>query len=848
MTSSSRRGSAGHFSPNGYSGRGRRAQIPLSVAITLFAVLILALSIWTWRSTQYQTPDGREEIVAWGINFLGPDIYTLVHQFEKENPQYKVIISSSAERDNTADNQRLLSAIAGGVPPDLYFFSRFATGEWASRGALTDLTDLIESQSPGDPYRISLADYYDWSLAEASYARPNTDEKPRLYGMPLTGDIRFLFINGEVFKQAGLIDQNGDPTPPKTWEELREYARRLTRFRKPGDPASGIERIGLAPGFGAGFGNSFLYLWAWQAGGSLMNEDGTRVTFDSPEVVRALRFVVDLHDDVGGATNVSAFQQSLSSVEMDPFIRGQIAMKIDNDWMFRFMALFRPDMDFVIAPAPLPADEVAKGRKPITWAGGFSLVIPSTSKNKSGAFKLMQYIMSEKGTRLLERGKQELAQSEGRLYLPEGLANRRLYESLVKEAIFDNPRVPQTFKNAYRVLQELMPETRYRPVTPIGQLLWNQQVRAFESASRHEFDAEARAKGMDPIQYTLQRSAAPAVRQLEEVLQPPPPRVVNWTPWLAGYSVLSLIPAVLIYLAFRLRRKVEGYRAGEVRAAMMFISPWWIGFACLIGGPIVFSVVMSFTRYDVMSPARYVGWQNYRDVLSDPLFLKSIGNTAYMLMRVPLGLVLSLGLALLLNRAVRGIGFYRTAFFMPAIVPLVAASLLWIWIFNPIQGPINQLLAIVGISGPQWLQDPAWSKPSLILVNLWMAGSGTIIWLAGLQGIPQQLYEAADIDGAGPWRKFWHVTVPMLSPFILFNTIIGVITTMQIFVEAYVMTPDGLPADSTLFYSYYLFKQAFQYLRMGPASAMAWILLVIVLILTAIQLWLSKRWVHYEQS
>ena len=829
-------------------GKERRGQIPLSVAVALFAMLVIALSIWTWRSTRYQATGARQEIVAWGINFLGPDIYTLVHQFEKENPQYKVIISASAERDNTADNQRLLSAIAGGVPPDVYFFSRFATGEWASRGALTDLTPFIEKQNKDDPNRIKLDDYYNWAVAEASYAPPASSERPRLYGMPLTGDIRFLFINGEAFREAGLVDEKGNPKPPATWEELREYAKKLTVYRTPGDTRSGIQRIGLAPGFGMGFGNSFLYLWAWQAGGSLLSADGARVTFDSPEVVRALRFVVDLHDDVGGAANVSAFQQSLSSVEMDPFIRGQIAMKIDNDWMFRFMALFRPDMDFIIAPAPLPADEVAKGRKPITWAGGFSLVIPSTAKNKDGAFKLIQYIMSEKGARLLERGKREQAESEGRLYLPEGLANRRLFESLVQESIFDNPRVPQTFKNAYQVLRELMPETRYRPVTPIGQLLWNQQVRAFESASRHEFDDEARAKGEDPIRYTLARSAIPAQKQLDEMLQPLPPNVVNWQPWLIVYGLASLVPALFIFLSFKRNRKRMSYSRGEVGAAMLFISPWWIGFACLIGGPILFSMVMSFTRYDVMSPARYVGLQNYRDVLADPLFLKSIGNTAYMLIRVPLGLVVSLGLALLLNRQMRGIGFYRTAFFMPAVVPLVAASLLWIWIFNPIQGPINQLLRLIGIDGPLWLQDPVWSKPSLILVNLWMAGSGTIIWLAGLQGIPAQLYEAADIDGAGPWRKFWHVTVPMLSPFILFNTIIGVITTMQIFVEAYVMTPDGQPADSTLFYAYYLFKQSFQYFRMGTASAMAWILLVIVLILTAIQLWLSKRWVHYEQS
>ena len=199
---------------------------------------------------------------------------------------------------------------------------------------------------------------------------------------------------------------------------------------------------------------------------------------------------------------------------------------------------------------------------------------------------------------------------------------------------------------------------------------------------------------------------------------------------------------------------------------------------------------------------------------------------------------------------------------MPAIVPLVASALLWTWIFNPSQGPLNNAINWIlqtrpmewfqnaihyHFTAPLWLQDENWSKPSLILMNIWGAGGGIIIWLAGLQSIPHQLYEAAAIDGAGPWRRFWNVTVPMLSPYILFNFIIGVIGTMQIFNEAFVMTQGG-PADSTLFYAYHLFRQAFQYFRMGYASALAWILFLVVLGLTMVQLWLSKRWVHYERT
>ena len=830
-------------------GARHRGQIPLSVAVGLFCLLVLVLAVWTWRSTSYKTPDGRQEIVAWGLAFLGPDVYTLIHQFEKENPRYKVILSASAERDITADNQRLLTAIAGGVPPDVYFFGRHTTGEWASRGALTDLTPLIASQSPGDELRINLDEFFPWAVAEASFAPPGSGQKPRLYGIPLTADIRFLFLNGQAFREAGIVDEKGNPKPPRTWEELRDYARRLTIYERPGDPTSPIKRIGLAPGFGMGFGNSFLYMWTWQAGGSLMNDDGTKITFDTPEAARALRFVVQLHDDVGGIERVERFQQGLQSMALDPFVQGQIAMKIDNDWMFRFMALFKPDMDFVIAPAPLPADRVAAGEKPITWAGGFSLVIPETARNKDGAFRLIQYIASWRGTQLLERGKRELAESEGRIYLPEGLANRVHFDRLVTDAIDNNPRVPQTFKNAYAVLRELMPNTRFRPVTAIGQLLWNQQDRAFRSAARHEFAREAQRTGEDEIVLALRAAARPAQRQLDELLSPPPPTVARWTPWVVAYaSAMLIVPLAAIWAAYKLRRRREGYRADEVRSALLFVAPWWFGFALLIGGPILFSVLFSFARYDVLSPARWVGVQNYRDVLADPLFYKSMANTLYMLIRVPIGMAISLGIALLLNRAIRGIGSYRTALFMPAIVPLVAASLLWVWMFNPGQGPINGLLGMLGIEGPNWLQSERWSKPALVLMSLWGAGAGMIIWLAGLQSIPQQLYEAASIDGAGAWRRFVHVTLPMLSPFILFNAIVGVIATMQIFGEVYIMTPEGRPGDSTLVYTYYLFKQAFQYFRMGYASALAWILFLIVLALTLVQLWLGKKWVHYEQA
>jgi multiple sugar transport system permease protein len=604
---------------------------------------------------------------------------------------------------------------------------------------------------------------------------------------------------------------------------------------------------------------------------------------DSPQVCRALRFMTDIYDDLGGIRQVDAFQQGLAGEsmgggfrasafaagELDPFLRGSVAMKIDNDYAMRTIADWKTDMDFSICAAPMPADQITAGRPPVTWAGGFSLVVPATSRNKEGAFKLIQYVASWKGTQFLERGKRERKESEGKMYLPEGLANRVHFEKLVGEAIHENPRVPRTFKDAYRVLAELMPHTYHRPVTPVGQLLWNQHVRAYEAAVGHEFAAEAKAKKVDEVKLALSTLQQPVQRQLDEILRPPPPTKVTWWPYFLAYAAAIALPFAAMFVFYRRRRRAEGYRAGEVGAAMLFLSPWLLGFAILLGGPIFFSIIISFTRYDVLSEARYVGAANYRELFTDPLFAKSVANTLYMLVRIPLTMAISLAIALMLNRAVRAIGFYRTAFYMPAIVPMVAASLLWVWLFNPTQGLINSLLVwlfdtppaqwieamLSGAGGdgekfhlvpPLWLSDPLWSKPSLVIMSCWTAGASMIIWLAGLQSINPHLYEAASIDGAGAWKKFRHVTLPMLSPYVLFNSIIGVIATMQIFGEAYIMTAGG-PADSTMFYAYYLFKQAFQYFRMGYASALAWILFLIVLALTVLQLWWSKRWVHYEQ-
>jgi len=281
---------------------------------------------------------------------------------------------------------------------------------------------------------------------------------------------------------------------------------------------------------------------------------------------------------------------------------------------------------------------------------------------------------------------------------------------------------------------------------------------------------------------------------------------------------------------------------------LAFAAPWIVHFLIFIAYPIGLSLYYSFCDYDTLSPPHWIGGENYRLLFTqDPLFWRSLGNTFYMvLFGLPLSMAVSLGLAFLLNQKLRGMSFYRTVFYLPSIVPVVATSILWLWLLNPEIGLVNAGLAKMGIRGPGWMIAPAWAKPALILMGLWGAGGGMIIYLAGLQDVPQSLYEAAALDGAGPWARLRHVTLPMLSPILLFQLIMGLIGFFQYFTQVYVMTNGaGGPQDATLLYALRLFRSAFIDFNMGYASAMAWVLFGLTLACALVVFRTSARWVYY---
>ncbi len=917
--------------------------------VVLVVVALVAAWILYPRPRQQARQEGVTEIVYWtNPGPVAEATRPAIEEFERRNPQYRVVMGTATVADTTGDPTRFLLSVAGGVPPDLILFDRFAIVEWASRGAFTDLTPFVE----GDRDRadgVHEENFFPIAWNEAVF-------NGGIYAIASDADTRAMFTNHDALIRAGFLyradepevlagkARAGQPRPPKSWEEmlrkrvhaqgransdgtvtLEEFVRRpgvnaevaadatpdlraagvrqgdvislisgqsvfrgriatingagalridlsqeqspgtssipgnvqgrvevkifdqdgyvprLTRFR----PSGELQDVAIVPFLG----NSWLYMYAFSNDARFMSEDGTECRLDSAEIVEALEWVTDLHDAMGGADRVRALQQQAAGPgPLHPFLSGRVAMIIDVDYFLRYITEFRPDLRFGVSATPIPERRIAEGMEPVGWGGGWAHAIPSTVENKEAAWELLRWLSSFEASVIMVEAQASLSRAQGSQFFPRLHADRRLLEFLHREHVLSNPAHSAALREAYQTFIDLMPRSRHRPVTPVGNVLWSEHVRATEAAISHA------STPYDALNYGRRR----VQRQLDRVLNPPQGPEVPWGPliWMYAIGVAGFIIA-LVARQERRRRAIGGTRRQWIEGYVC-ASPWLLGFVVFWSGPILFSLVISFTWYDVLSPARFVGIENFTNLLgrthdpvagrmvwSDPLFWTSLWNTLYMVIQVPLGMMLGLGMALLLDAKVRGIGVYRTAFYMPAIVPAVAGFILWFWIFDPSRGLLNMMLRGVGMqSPPTWLLDPLWSKPSLILMMLWGTGASMIIWLAGLKDIPTTYYEAAAVDGANPVQRFVRITIPLLTPYILFNAIMGMIAIFQIFEPAYIMTRGG-PADSTLFYAYKLFNEAFRFLNMGTASAMAWILFVVVLGITLFQLWSSRRWVHY---
>jgi multiple sugar transport system permease protein len=282
--------------------------------------------------------------------------------------------------------------------------------------------------------------------------------------------------------------------------------------------------------------------------------------------------------------------------------------------------------------------------------------------------------------------------------------------------------------------------------------------------------------------------------------------------------------------------------------AWLFLAPTLLGLAVLSAGPIIASFGISLTDWDLLSPAEFVGLDNFVSLLSNDRFLLALRNTAFFtLTSVPLGLILGLGLALALDQQIRGIAIIRTAYFLPVVTSTTAIALVWLWIYSPQGGLLNAVLGVFGIPPEKWVSDPFWSMPSIVAMSVWQGlGTTVIIFLAGLQGIPQEFYDAAAVDGAGRWARFRNVTLPLLTPTIFFTGILAFIGAFQVFDQVYVLARPGEPSRSTITLVYFIYESGFDNFKMGLASAASWILFLIVAVLTILYFRSQRRWVHYQ--
>ena len=807
----------------------------------ILAALGCALATFAWAApSDPGSVSPKRDLVIWGVS-IGADSKgqsAVIREFEKRNPDVRVRILSMGA--GQMDPQKLMTSIVGNVAPDVINQDRFTIADWASRGAFRSLDDLIERDKGKDPLTPNIADYYEAPWKEALY-------DGKVYAIPTAADNRILYWNRKIFReQADVLKAAGlDPTrAPRTWTEILAYSKALTIRNSDGS----LKRAGFIPNFG----NSWLYLYSFQNNADFMTADGKKCTLYTPESEEALNFMKAGYELLGGYENAKSYESGFLGKENDAFITGKVAMKIDGDWILNDLSRYAPQLDLGASPPPVPDDRYNKvGRFKdekdtfITWFGGYSLAVPRGARNVEDGWEYIKFATSTEGRMIEYSAQRDWERRRGRTFIPRMLASRDANEESYRRF----KPADKKFAAALAMHIEMAPFGKVRPATFVGQTLWSEHVKAMEAALYGKASSkDALVAGQMAVQRELDAFYSKSNYPVIDLAIP--------TYIAIGVLVIALVVGGTWFSRLKLGRLAKN----EAMWAYLFVAPWVIGFVVLTLGPMIASLFFSFTQYDVLNEARWVGLRNYQEMFTSDrtTVLKAFSNAAYLaIVGVPLGLATGLAVAMLLNVSTKGMRFYRTLFYMPAIVPVVASAVLWTWVLtpDPSKGLINSfwketLTAWLAVPPPTWLQSADWAKNALILQGLWGAGSGMLLWLAGLKGVSTTLYEASGLDGATPRQQFWNVTFPMLTPIVFFNSVMGFIGAMQEFDRQYVMKPskDGPigPDDALLTPVYHLFRNGFAFFKMGYASSLAWLIFVVIMVLTFTQFRLQDRWVHYE--
>lgn len=788
----------------------------IKIFAVFFAALVSSLVMAEKIELRFVCWDGVDDMVA---------ITGAARSFEAAHPNIVVKVESVSANYQ----EKLLAEYAAGVCPDVAMMDFGHFEKFALRNAILPLNQFFK-----DTPKFRLGDYYKEIVDSHSL-------KGQLYVLPRDiAPIGLVFYNRKLFKEAGIPEPDGTWT--WDWQERPELRQKdflwvmhqLTKFDEKGHPT----RWGYAPGWKDLITQEF-YLSAG-AHESDNQESPTKILLDDPRIIKAYELTADLSLRKKWMPSDTEISSELQTSARQLFTTQKVAMFQTGVWEVPQMrkeivpgkaGFF--DWDVAIAPA------FASGKRAFP-TGGSGYCIMSTTKHPHEAWLLTQWMAGEPGMISLARA---------------GRAQPAIKRMARSSVWIPGPSSPleMQYPKHMMVTDQCVPYVDFGTRSPE----WPEVISVANAYFSRIYDGTGTAKDV------LSDGTKRGQQRLDYLLKQKNLEPFNWGIAVAVALALFLVLVGWIYWPeFKVRRTSKQKK--ENFAGYMFVMPWILGVVLLTIGPMLLSLLMSFADWDIIQPAKWRGLGNYTEASTvDPRFWVSLKATAlYVILSVPSGIAVSLGLALLLNTKVKGMPLWRTCYYLPSIASPVASSLIWKRIFKPDGGLLNTF--IYGTDGKgdflglatalrplanqngriDWLGNEHMALPALSIMSLWGAAGGMIILLAGLQAVPQYLYEAALLDGASPLKRFKSVTIPMISPALFFSLITGIIGSFQVFTQSFVMTNGG-PNDATMFYMLHLYQDGFFNLRMGYASALAWVLFAIIMVMTAIQFKMSK-WVHYE--
>ncbi len=760
--------------------------------------------------------------------------------FEARQPDKFVnIIQTNLERK--ADTM-----IAAGVPPDVVFVGVDRYEYYVESEALLDLMPLIEADA--DLRRLLLGDaehepdFYPQMLKP--FIREH-DGRKQLFVLPIDYTPFIIFYNKDLF------DRYRVPYPDEDWDwaGLRSRALALTRDaagRRPDQP--GFDRGSIVTyGFQYASWQHGVETFIRQNGGKLVSDDGLRVVAEDPRTVEALQFLFDLKYTDHVTPAATAATRNIG------FGKGTVGIYLYGVFAIPSLRSDAPNLDWDIAPLPRgPTGQ----RASLVFTNGYG--IARGSKNQQAAFEFLKFLASDEALAIKARFQ---------VFLP---CRKSVLARTVAADPTERPRSTWVLTHDLRNGYAQPPFSTRQYYSDVYECVNEHLDELLNAVSR---PGQAGETSETVVRRSCESLSAEGNRILDR-----DQFVRRQTGFGVGALALAAAPAVYLLARLLLRRRaaLSPLARAEERWGYALVAPWAIGFIVFAAAPILISIAMSLARWQSLGDftrAEFVGFENYRTAISgeDPKFYPALWVTLrYALVAVPAGLLAGLALALLMNQRMPGIAAFRTLYYVPAILPSVATAVLWWYLFDANHGWINRIVALLnfdfGGAAPggwiralvrgadlhypiNWLTDEHFVPLVFILMSLWGVGGGMIIYLSGLQSIPTQLYEAAELDGAGRWGRLRHVTLPMLSPVIFFNLVMGIIGSFQVFNMAFVLYDGSTgPRDSALFYGLHLFREAFFKYRLGYASALAWILFIIILALTMLVFKSSPMWVHYEAA